>query len=312
MIKKIFVGAVLSLLLIQPGIALSSKSKSNPAVLVFKNKKGEKTTYYRSDVLQYKQTLPDQIRSAPDEEIFGDVRDQMLLDLLFVDAMETHALENDPEVLSEMKAAKVEIMKKVWMTRQINKMIKDEDLVKSYNKIKESLVGKKVYNTAIIVMDDEAKAQEVLQKAQAGADFGELVKQHSIETSTKDRGGEIGFLPEEHLARLIDSDAAKKIKVLKDGVCSNRVFSKEGKSIIIKRLGMKDAELPEYKQVVNQLKAMEMQKAVGTLAKDLVKKRSQDIEVKDYNGNPDSPLKKAMEAVVESAESVVKSVEDAI
>ena len=298
MMKKFFVGVLLSAFLVSPAFA-AKDTKANPAALIFKNKKGETITYYRSDVLQYKQTLPEEIRFAADEAVFSDVRDQMLLDLLFADAIEVEHLENDPEVFSELKAAKVEIMKKVWMKRQLNKMVKDEDLVRSFNKVKESLKGRKVYNTAIIVMDDEDKAQEVLKQIQAGADFGELARKHSIEANTKDRGGEIGFLPEEHLARLIDQDAPKKIKISKDGVCTNRVYKKDGKSILIKRLGIKDAEVPEYKQVEQQLRALEMQKAVGTLAKDLLKKKKDNITVKDYNGAADSPLKKAFEAMAE-------------
>ena len=65
-------------------------------------------------------------------------------DLLFADAIETDSLESDPEVTSELKSAKVEIMKRIWMKRQLNKMVKDEDLVKSYGKIKDSIKGKKV------------------------------------------------------------------------------------------------------------------------------------------------------------------------
>jgi peptidyl-prolyl cis-trans isomerase C len=298
MMKKVFLGVMVSLFAV-PVLALADAK--NPAVLVFKDKHGKTTKYYRSDVSEYKKKLPEEVRALSDKDIFPDVRDQMLLDLLFADAIDVNELENDPEVLSEIKLAKIEIMKKVWMTRQLNKMVKDEDLVNSYNKIKDSLVGKKVYNTAIIVVDSAAKAQDILQQAQAGKDFADLVRQHSLETSTKERGGEIGFLPEEHLARLIHSDAAKKIKVLKDGVCSSRVFEKEGKHIVIKRLGMKDAELPEYKQVVQQLKAMEMQKAVGKLAKNLLDKRAKDIEVRDYDGNLDKPLKKALEAMNEPA-----------
>ena len=301
MTKKILL-ATLSLALLAGGFeAQAAGNKANPAVLTFKAKDGKKTTYYRSDVLKYKQALPEEIRFAPDEAVFSDVRDQLLLDLLFADALETETLENDPEVLSELKAAKIEIMKKVWMKRQLNKMVKDEDLVKSYAKIKDSLKGKKVYNTAIIVLDDDAKAQTVLKEAQSGKDFGDLAKKHSIENATKERGGEIGFLPEEHIARLIDPDASKKIKVLKDGVCSNRVFKKDGKSIIIKRVAMKDAEVPEYKKIEGQLKSLEMQKAVGTLAKDLLKKKEKDIEVKDYQGKADKPLKKALEAAAAAA-----------
>lgn len=294
MLKKVLLGAVTAAILYSP-LGFCAESKSNPAVLIFKNKKGQKTTYYKSDVLRYKQSLPEEIRAAADEAVFSDLRDQMLVDLLFAEAVDVEALENDPEVLSELKIAKLEIMKKVWLQRELNKMIKDEDLVRSYKKIKESLVGKKVYNTAIIIVDSEAEAQSILQKINAGHDFGELAKQHSIETSTKERGGEIGFLPEEHLEKLLDADAAKKIKVLKDGAHSSRVFSKDGKYILVRKLETKDAELPEYKQVVQQLKALEMQKAVATLAKELFKKRRGDVEARDYKGNKETPLKKLME-----------------
>ena len=155
MTKKILF-AVLSVTLLAGPTHASTDKKANPAVLTFKAKDGKKTTYYRSDVLKYKQTLPEEIRFAPDEAVFSDVRDQLLVNLLFADALETKELEK-PEVLSELKTAKMEIMKNVWMKRKVNKLVKDEDLVKSYNKIKESAKGKKVYNTAVIVMDDDAK-----------------------------------------------------------------------------------------------------------------------------------------------------------
>lgn len=300
MLKKLFARALVFALVLTPCSVVFAEAAKNPAVLVFKDKKGNQKTFYRSEVLQYKQRLPEEVRFAPDEKVFSDVRDQLLLDLLFADAVDEDSLANDPEVLAELKGAKIEIMKKVWMKRQINKMIKDEDLVKSYNKIKESLKGKKVYNTAIIIVDDESTAQKVLQDAQAGKDFADLAKRHSIEPATKERGGEIGWLPEEHIAQLIDPDAAKKVKVLKDGVCSNRVFKKDGKSIIVKRLGSKDAEVPEYTKIVPQLKSLEAQKAVGTLAKDLLKKREKDIKVKDFDGKPDKPLKRVLEGAAKA------------
>jgi peptidyl-prolyl cis-trans isomerase C len=294
MLRKVALGLFSVSLLVGASYA-TAEDKANPAVLTFKDKKGNKTTYYRSDVLQYKQALPDEIRSAPDEAVFEDIRDQMLVDLLFADAVEADQLENDPEVLSELKQAKLEIMKKIWLKRQLNKMIRDEDLVQSYNKVKESLAGKKVYNTAIIVLDDETKAQDVLKQAQSGKNFEQLAKQHSLESATKERGGEIGFLQEEHLERLLDGDAAKKIKILKDGACSGTVFKKDGRHVIVKKLATKDAEVPEYKQVLPRLKEFEMQKSVGKLAKNLYSKKKADIEVKDFNGKKDTPLKKLAE-----------------
>lgn len=46
----------------------------------------------------------------------------------------------------------------------------------------------------LIKMSDEAKAKEVLAAAQAaGADFAQLAKEHSTDTATKEKGGEVKF-----------------------------------------------------------------------------------------------------------------------
>ncbi len=45
----------------------------------------------------------------------------------------------------------------------------------------------------IIKFSDEAKAKEVLAKAQAGEDFAQLAKDNSEDTATKEKGGEVKF-----------------------------------------------------------------------------------------------------------------------
>jgi len=49
---------------------------------------------------------------------------------------------------------------------------------------------------AHIAAGDEAKAQEVVGKLQAGEDFGELAAQYSLDPETKDSGGDLGWLSE--------------------------------------------------------------------------------------------------------------------
>lgn len=45
----------------------------------------------------------------------------------------------------------------------------------------------------VIKLDDEAKATEILKKAQAGDDFANLAKENSTDEATKENGGEIKF-----------------------------------------------------------------------------------------------------------------------
>jgi len=72
--------------------------------------------------------------------------------------------------------------------------ISDDELVVHYNQCIDSYSSPAKYRIKEIVVAGKAEAQEIYQKLLAGADFGSLVRQHSIREQSAANGGDLGFL----------------------------------------------------------------------------------------------------------------------
>lgn len=85
---------------------------------------------------------------------------------------------------------------------------------------------------AVVRTKQEAKqrAQEALDKARAGADFGELVKQYSDEPGAAERGGALGRFPHHAMVKPF-ADAAFHLNV---GEISDVVESPFGYHVILR------------------------------------------------------------------------------
>lgn len=98
-----------------------------------------------------------------------------------------------------------------------------------------------------ILVKDKAKAQQIAAAARAGEDFATLAKENSIDTGSKDKGGDVGVLQDGQFVKEFEA-AAKK---LGDGEISDPVRSTYGWHVI--RIEDRPAHLASFAEVKTNL-----------------------------------------------------------
>lgn len=71
--------------------------------------------------------------------------------------------------------------------------ITEEEMKEYFETNKETFNTKEQVKASHILVESETKAKEVKDKLLAGADFAEMAKEYSEDTSNKEQGGELGF-----------------------------------------------------------------------------------------------------------------------
>lgn len=81
------------------------------------------------------------------------------------------------------------------------KPVTGTEVREAYQDRKQEMVRPEKRHLRNIVVDSQSKAKRLLRQARGGANFASLAKQHSLDASTKDSGGDLGSLSADQLAK---------------------------------------------------------------------------------------------------------------
>lgn len=151
--------------------------------------------------------------------------------------------------------------------------ITDEDISNYYN---EHLDSYKSATVSHILIEDEAKAKEIREKAVKGEDFATLAKENSEDTGTAENGGSLGTVTydtSDYVQEFTDA-----FKALGEGEISEPVKSTYGYHII-KVTDIKQKTLDEVKDDIKTTLENEKKNEIYT---STVEQWKEDYKVKTY------------------------------
>ena len=133
--------------------------------------------------------------------------------------------------------------------------VTEDEIKKEY----EKKYGPKVIARQIVVVT-RAKAEEILDKLKAGADFATIAKAESIDRASARKGGLMAPLP-------ADSDLAKKLEDVDEGELSGIIRTDFGYHIL-KVVRRETPERPAYASVHEKLRQEILDRKVKDGAED--------------------------------------------
>lgn len=170
-----------------------------------------------------------------------------------------------------------QIKKGLLLIKHKDNFIKESDIDKKdaekyYNENKDELV---VIKARHILVDDEKKGKELLEKLKKGEDFGSLAKAESKDSVSAIKGGELGYFKKGSMIKEFD-EAAFNLKV---GEISPLVKTKFGYHIIEVE-ERKDTLEELNKDIINMLKDEDYEKYIQDLQNNAKIKKYLDLEKK--------------------------------
>ncbi len=160
----------------------------NPTVAMVKGKEIK-----RAEVVQYMQTLPQNIQQLPIEQLFPLALDQVINSKIIDARVDGVSLDNDPVVKAQMAEAKKNIVRTVYMQQEAQKALTEDRLQAAYDEYVKNFPEVEEIKSRHILVKDEDLAKDLIKQLKDGGDFDALAKEYSVD-STKATGGQLNYI----------------------------------------------------------------------------------------------------------------------
>lgn len=248
--------------------------------------------------------LPAEIKDRPFSKLYAALLRRLIDTHILNKAASELGLDKEPEVIEQMNKNAETMLQKLFIERDVAKLLTEEEIKKNFEELKAKLPKdeKEVQLKHILIKSKEEAEALVKELEKDPTKFEETAKQKSIDPQTKANGGNLGYVRKADLPEAF----AKVVFEAKAGAVLPQAIDMGPNGFSVVLVGeQRNAEPPKFEQVKAELtKALTPKYAVQVI--DKIKKQS-GVEITGLDGKPF--VEKTPEQMKEDAEKGIKKPE---
>lgn len=220
-------------------------------------------------------------------QVKSEVLSQIINEKLIEDAILKANIEQNAEYIKRLDILKLQLQRQVFLEEQIKDQITDKYVKAEYEKFAKQNKGKTEIRARHILVPSEQEAQQIIKELDGGADFVELAKKRSSDTSSV-RGGDLGYFISEEMV----PEFSKEAFALKSGSYSKKPVKTQFGWHVIKVEDKRERAVPKFEQVAEPIRQKLGNDAVRKMVEDLRKKADVKILTSDAGAAKDDKAAK--------------------
>lgn len=176
-------------------------------------------------------------------------------------------LEKSDKFQSKLSLIKQQLLQQEIFELKTKNVATPEAIESEYKKLVEQMKGKHDIKASHILVEQEETAKTVSKKLKKGGKFADLAKEYSIDTGSKENGGQLGYFNEGTMV----PEFEKKTLALKVGEISEPFKTNFGYHIV-KLEEKKPVKIPSKQEaekfIINKINSSAIEKYISDLQKD--------------------------------------------
>ncbi len=208
-----------------------------------------------------------QLAEVPFEQVYPNILEMMINDQVITKGAKRYNIPEDPQIKKMIKMATDQIIAQAYLAKEMEKALTEADIRSAYEEEVKNFKPEEEIHARHILVLTEKQAQDILIQLKAGADFGLLADQKSIDKNAPQ--GDLGYFTRE----MMIPEFAEAVFAMKKGELSGPVKTAYGWHIIQVE-DRRPTQPPAFEQVREQMQRIAVEKKVPEiLAQERVRQK---------------------------------------